>query len=135
MTTVDDKADLPKTPTPGVRAGRPALAAAKRVLWALAVLFGVSVLVFVMMRVLPGDMVDVMYGDAPLSNADRQAIRRQLGYDKPLPEQYVEWVGRSIRLQFGNSLWTRRTVTQELGDRVPITLELLGLATILQAIL
>ena len=69
-------------------------------------------------RIVPGDVVDVMYGDTPLSDADRAAIKASLGMDKPLGEQYVNWVIGVIKLDAGNSLWTRKPVFQEIADRL-----------------
>jgi peptide/nickel transport system permease protein len=104
----------------------------KRLLLMVPVLVAISVLTFTFMRILPGDVLDVMYAGSPLSVQDIANIRHQLGMDKPLPEQYWDWVSGLARLNAGNSLWTRRPVLQEIADRLPITLELTLLAFITQ---
>src|SRR5437016_13696372 len=55
---------------------------------------------------------------------DVDELRAKLGLDRPLVVQYVEWLGRVTRGDLGESLWTRRPVLQELGQRLPVTLEL-----------
>ena len=96
----------------------------KRILLMIPVIFGVTLLLFTLIRIVPGDVVDVMYGDTPLSDADRAAIKASLGMDKPIAEQYVDWVVGVIKLDAGNSLWTRKPVFQEIADRLPVTIEL-----------
>jgi len=104
----------------------------KRLLLMIPVAFGVTVLCFALIRVVPGDVIDVMYGDTPLSDADRAIIKHDLGMDKPLVEQYTDWVGGVIRLDAGKSLWTRRPVFQEISDRLPVTIELALLAFVIE---
>lgn len=108
---------------------------AKRVMLMVPVLLGISILTFTFMRVLPGDVLDVMYAGSPLSVQDIAKIRHQLKMDKPLPEQYWDWISGLARLDAGNSLWTRRPVLQEIADRLPITLELTILAFLVQVII
>jgi peptide/nickel transport system permease protein len=104
----------------------------KRLLLTIPVIVGVSILTFVFLRILPGDVLDVMYANSPLNVQDIAKIRHQLGMDKPLPVQYWDWVSGLARLNAGNSLWTRRPVLQEIADRLPITLELALLAFVIQ---
>jgi peptide/nickel transport system permease protein len=104
----------------------------KRLLLMIPVLIGISILTFVFMRILPGDVLDVMYAGSPLSVQDIAKIRHQLGMDKPLPVQYWDWVSGLARLDAGKSLWTRRPVLQEIADRLPVTLELAILSFIIQ---
>jgi peptide/nickel transport system permease protein len=108
---------------------------AKRVLLMVPVLLGISILTFAFMRVLPGDVLDVMYAGSPLSVQDIAKIRHQLGMDKPMPVQYWDWISGLARLDAGKSLWTRRPVLQEIADRLPITLELTILAFIVQVVI
>jgi peptide/nickel transport system permease protein len=104
----------------------------KRLLLTIPVIVGVSILTFVFLRILPGDVLDVMYANSPLSEQDIAHIRHQLGMDQPLPVQYWNWVSGLARLEAGNSLWTRRPVLKEIADRLPITLELALLAFVIQ---
>lgn len=95
-------------------------------------LVGVAVLTFAIMRVVPGDVVVLRYsqsGAVPQEVID--AERRELGLDRPLPQQFVEWMGDIVRLDFGRSLWTDRPVIEEIKGRFGISLELALLATLL----
>lgn len=97
----------------------------------LPTLLGISVLVFGAMHLIPGNFVDIMIGIGPdVSPAQRQAIARSYGLDKPLPLQYVLWLGNTVRGNLGTSLRTGRPVAREIVDRLPVTIELAGLATI-----
>lgn len=96
----------------------------KRLLLVFPVLLGISLFTFVMIRIVPGDVLDVMYADSPLSTEEIQRIREQLGMDKPLLLQYWEWIGGLARLDAGKSLWTRRPTLQEIADRLPVTIQL-----------
>lgn len=89
----------------------------------LLVLIGVSVLVFVITRVLPGDPVAAALGDRA-SPAQVEQLRNELGLDKPLPMQYLSFVGGLLNGQMGYSLVERRDVAQIIVDRLPATLEL-----------
>lgn len=107
----------------------------KRLLLMIPVVFGVTLLNFTLIHIVPGDVVDVMYGDTPLSDSDRAAIRAQLGLDKSPIEQYVHWIGGIARLDAGNSLWTRRPVFQEIADRLPVTIQLALMAFFIQLLI
>ena len=96
---------------------------AQRLLHLVPVLLSVSILVFLMIHLVPGDPVQVMLQD--YGSAEQAAqLRHALGLDRPLPVQYVEWLGRVARGDLGESLWTRRPVLEEIGQRLPITFEL-----------
>lgn len=103
-----------------------------RLLLMIPTLLGVAVLTFAIMRVVPGDVVVLRYsqsGAVPQEVID--AERRELGLDRPLPEQFVEWMADIVRLDFGRSLWTDRPVIDEIKGRFGISLELALLATLL----
>ena len=88
-------------------------------------LFGVTVLVFALMRMLPGDVVNQIAGEnATLTEERRAEIRRELGLDRPWYEQYGRWVAGIVRGDLGESLQSRVPVTEELANRLPVTLEL-----------
>lgn len=101
---------------------------AKRILLIVPVLFLISAFSFFLIRVAPGDVVDVMYADSALSQSDINLIKQQLGMDKPTYVQYWQWMSGVARLDAGDSLWTRRPVIKELMDRLPVTIELAALA-------
>jgi len=103
-----------------------------RLLLMIPTLLGVAVLTFAIMRVVPGDVVVLRYsqsGAVPQEVID--AERKELGLDRPLPEQFVEWMADIVRLDFGRSLWTDRPVIDEIKGRFGISLELALLATLL----
>ena len=72
-------------------------------------LVAVSVMVFLVMRLLPGDVVALMFQDLGYA-ASLAEMRSKLGLDLPFPEQYARWVGAVLRGDFGQSLWTQRPV-------------------------
>jgi peptide/nickel transport system permease protein len=96
-------------------------------------LIGVSVVVFVLVRLLPGDATTLLLQDAKSSAADEAALRHQLGLDQPLIVQYVDWAATLARGDLGRSLKSRNPVSDELGGRIPVTLEL-GLLALVIAI-
>ena len=104
---------------------------ARRLLLALPVLVGVSLLVFVMSRVLPGDAFVARAGTSGITPQQRAQYRKEAGLDRPLVTQYLDWGWHAIRLDFGQSLWNRRSVNGELGRALPITVELTVLAAIM----
>ncbi len=96
---------------------------AKRLLIAVPSLLIASLIVFTLPRLLPGDAVQLMLAEKAYAK-DVDELRAKLGLDRPVSLQYVEWLGRVARGDLGESLWTRRPVLQELGQRLPVTLEL-----------
>jgi peptide/nickel transport system permease protein len=94
-----------------------------RLVSALVVVLGVCTLVFLLIHLVPGDPVEAMLGEnAQL--ADREALRQALGLDRPLGQQYLEYLQRLARLDLGLSFQDRRPVAAILGERLPATLEL-----------
>ena len=96
---------------------------AERILWAVPVLLGVSLIVFGILKAIPGDAAQVMAGPDATA-ADVQAIRHLLGLDQPVYVQYARWLGRCVRLDLGRSAVTRRPVTYEIASRIMPTAEL-----------
>jgi len=101
---------------------------AKRLLVAVPSLLIASLIVFALPRLLPGDVVQLMLEEKAYAK-DIQELREKLGLTRPLHVQYFEWAGKVVRGDLGESLWTRRPVLDEIGNRLPITLELAVLAT------
>jgi len=106
----------------------------RRLLLIIPTVFVVSVMVFISIRLVPGDVIDLMVaqhgggGDIPTTSGieiSPEAIRRALGLDVPFHVQYGRWV-RDIFLHgnLGISLWTQSTVIEELVQRIPVTFEL-----------
>ena len=97
----------------------------RRLLDLLIVLFGVSLLVFLMLRFIPGDAVEIMLGaNTDISPERVAALRSRLGLDLALHEQYLQWLGGVVRGDFGTSIWTGQPVADEIAARLPVTLEL-----------
>ncbi len=106
----------------------------RRLLLIVPTLIVVSIMVFISIRLVPGNVIDLMVsqhaggGDMPGSSGiqvNPEAIRHAMGLDLPFYEQYLRWVGDIIlHGNLGSSLWTKITVTQAIAQRFPITFEL-----------
>lgn len=102
----------------------------RRLLLFVAALFGVSVVVFAALRILPGDVASVMAGlNSPASRVE--ALREQFGLNRPLVVQYADWVGGLLRGDFGTSILTGRSVTSLVGARASITFPLIVLGLLI----
>jgi len=97
---------------------------------ALLVVFGVCTLVFLLIHLVPGDPVEAMLGENARP-ADRQALRTALGLDRPLAEQYLDYLRGLARLDPGRSFQFERPVADLFAERIPATLELTGAALVL----
>jgi len=100
-------------------------------------LLGVALLVFLLLRVAPGDIVELKYAGsgtfAPKEALDRE--RAQLGLDKPVAQQFVSWISGVVRFDFGESMWTGQPITQEIKVRLELSLELAVMATLVAMLL
>jgi peptide/nickel transport system permease protein len=111
---------------------------AKRLLLIVPTLFGVAALVFVIMRVIPGDVTLLILGGDQAGRIDPAqiaALKHQLGLDQPLLVQFGTWLWGVLRFDFGTSLWTGQSVIQELLVRLPLSLELAILATMVSVVI
>ncbi|POR45184.1 ABC transporter permease, partial [Bosea psychrotolerans] len=107
---------------------------ANRALDLAVVLFGVSVLTFLMIRLIPGDAVAIMLGANTEVTPDRvAALRSRIGLDQPVLLQYFSWLGGVLSGDLGVSLWTRRPVSQEIAGHMWPTIQLTVLALIVGA--
>ena len=99
---------------------------AARIFQMIPVLFIISVMIFLLMRVLPNDPIYAMQGEdgEALTPEIRESIMRDLGLDRPLPIQYLRWLGGMLTGDWGQSFQNKRPVTSELGARLPHTLQL-----------
>jgi len=103
----------------------------RRGLWTVAALVGVSVVIFLLVRLLPGTIVDILGGgEGQLNAAQQAAVRHQFGLDQPVPVQYVLWLGSMLRGDFGWSFRSGQPVGELLVSRLPITMELAVLCVI-----
>ena len=97
-------------------------------------LVGVAVLTFVVMRLVPGDIVALRYAGASVPQEVIDRERALLGLDKPMWAQFLDWMGQLARLDLGSSLWTGHTIVDEVWTRLPLSLELAVIATALAVV-
>ena len=109
---------------------------ARRAAWTIVALLGVSVLIFFLVRLLPGNIVDIIAGtEGQLSKAQRAAVLKEFGLDQSLPVQYLRWMGNMLQGNFGWSFRTGQPVAALIASRLPITIELTLLAVLSVALL
>jgi peptide/nickel transport system permease protein len=106
---------------------------ARRLLLLVPVLAGVSIVIFMVLHLSPGDPVEIMLGSQATQD-DRDRLRRDLGLDQPLPVQYAHWLGQVVRGDLGRSLWMKRPVLAEVLGRFKATLVLTGTALVLSTV-
>src|SRR5262245_23491639 len=110
----------------------------KRLLLIVPTLLGAATLVFLIMRVIPGDVALLIFGGDQAGQIDPKqlaAMRARLGLDDSLAVQFGRWLWGVVRFDFGTSLWTGRPVIEELLVRLPLSLELALLATLTSVVL
>jgi len=110
---------------------------AKRLLLVVPTLLGVASLVFLIMRVIPGDVaLLILGGDAgAIDPKQLAAMRQQLGLDQPILVQFGHWLWGVVQFDFGTSLWTGQPVLEELLIRLPLSLQLAFMATIVSVLI
>ena len=95
----------------------------------LLTLFGISVLVFTMLRVVPGNIADILFDAAGMIDvAEKGKLENELGLDKPIIVQYAAWIGGLAHGDLGYSYVSEKPAIQEILPRIPITAKLAGLA-------
>lgn len=105
---------------------------AKRLLSLIPVLFGVSIIVFFLVRLIPGSALQMYMGtQVEATPQQMEELKRIFGEDKPVPVLYVEWLGRLLQGDFGYSLRTGRPVLPDILSRLPLSMELTFLALLL----
>src|SRR5919201_4542710 len=109
----------------------------KRVLLMIPTLVGVAVLIFFLMRVVPGDVVELRFaGESAFASKENLAIERaRLGLDQPLWKQFVAWMGGIARFDFGTSMWTGAPISEEIRLRFALSLQLSIMATLVAIML
>jgi peptide/nickel transport system permease protein len=109
----------------------------KRVLLMVPTLVGVAVLIFFLMRVVPGDIVELRFAGesafAQKENLDKE--RARLGLDQPLWKQFMRWMGGLARLDFGVSMWTGAPIIEEIRLRFALSLQLAIMSTIIAVVM
>lgn len=107
----------------------------ERLIGLVPVLLGVSVIVFLMITLTPGDPVQIMLGDSRSSPEQEAALRHDMGLDRPLHERFVLFIGNAARGEFGLSFFHRRPVIEVIGERLPATIELTLAALVLSLVI
>ena len=109
----------------------------KRILLMIPTLVGVAVLIFFLMRVVPGDVVELRFaGESSFAQKDQlDTERARLGLDKPLWRQFVTWMSGLARFDFGTSMWTGSPILEEIRLRFALSLQLAIMATIIAVLL
>jgi len=111
--------------------------AASRLALMIPTLIGVAVLTFFMLRVVPGDIVEVkLRGDG--GNVTQEAIdteRKRLGLDRPLLVQFGDWMKGLVTFDFGTSMWTGRPVVEEISIRLGLSLQVAVMATLIAVVI
>ena len=109
----------------------------KRLLLMIPTLLGVAVIIFLLMRVVPGDVVELRFAGessfASKENLDKE--RARLGLDKPMLQQFADWMGGILRLDFGRSMWTGAPISEEIRLRFALSLQLAIMATLIAVLL
>jgi peptide/nickel transport system permease protein len=101
----------------------------RRFLLMLLTLFGISVIIFALLRIVPGNIADILFDSAGLINpAEKAQIERELGLDKSIPVQYAAWIGGLMHGDLGYSYVSERPALDEILPRIPITAKLAALA-------
>lgn len=94
----------------------------RRLILLVPVWFGITTLVFLMRALVPGDPVEIMFFGQLSDRNAIESIRHEMGLDRPLPVQYVDYLGNVLKGDLGKSVVTRRPVAQEIQDRYPTTI-------------
>jgi peptide/nickel transport system permease protein len=110
----------------------------KRLLAMIPTLLGVAILIFVLLRIVPGDVVEARFlaqGSQFVSQELMNQERAKLGLDQPLWKQFTTWMGGIVRLDFGLSMWTGAPITEEIRLRFALSLQLAIMASLLAQVL
>jgi peptide/nickel transport system permease protein len=109
----------------------------KRILLMIPTLIGVATLIFFLMRVVPGDIVELRFsGESSAVSKETIAIERaRLGLDKPLWRQFITWMGGLARFDFGTSMWTGAAISEEIRLRFALSMQLAVMSTVIAVVL
>jgi len=110
----------------------------KRLLLMIPTLVGVAIIIFLLLRVVPGDVVEAKYlaqGSQFQSQDLMDLERKKLGLDQPLWKQFTTWMGGLLRLDFGVSMWTGSPITEEIKLRFALSMQLAVMATVVATLL
>jgi peptide/nickel transport system permease protein len=101
----------------------------RRLLLMILTLFGISVIIFVLLRIVPGNIADILFDAAGMVNpAEKLKLEQELGLDKPIVIQYINWIVGLLHGDFGYTYVSERPALEEILPRIPVTAKLAGLA-------
>ncbi len=110
----------------------------RRLLYIIPILLGASIIIFALIRIAPGDIAVLIMeggGAGTASQEQIEKLRSELGLNKPIHQQYFDWIGHIIRLDMGRSLWTNRPIIEEIKNKYPITMQMAVIAVLLSLII
>ena len=109
----------------------------KRILLMIPTLIGVATLIFFLMRVVPGDIVELRFSgeSSAVSKETLEIERKRLGLDRPLWQQFLTWMGGLARFDFGTSMWTGAPISEEIRLRFALSMQLAVMSTIIAVVL
>ena len=111
----------------------------RRALASVPTLFGVTVLIFIAMRVIPGDPIALITGESGMNYAlteeEITTVRHSLGLDRPYHEQYLSWMGDVLSGELGRSFWRQEPIRDQILRRAPITAEIAIMAIVISWII
>src|ERR1700710_542223 len=100
----------------------------------LVTLIGISIVIFVLLRIVPGNIVDILFAAAGyVDPADKANLEQELGINQPIVVQYLAWIGGLLRGDLGYSYVSEKPALDEILPRIPITARLAGLALLFSA--
>ena len=103
----------------------------RRLALMMLTLFGISVLIFVLLRIVPGNITDIIFDSAGFVNErQKKKIERELGLDQPIVTQYARWIGGLARGDLGYAYVSEKPALQEIAPRIPVSAKLAALALI-----
>ena len=106
----------------------------RRLALMIVTLLGISIIIFVLLRVVPGNIVDILFDAAGFVDpADKANLEKELGLDLPIYVQYLHWIGGLLQGDLGYSYVSEKPALQEILPRIPITARLAGLALLFSA--
>jgi peptide/nickel transport system permease protein len=106
----------------------------RRLALMLVTLLGISIVIFVLLRIVPGNIVDILFDAAGMVDPSEKAtLQRELGLDQPIPLQYLHWIGGLLRGDLGYSYVSEKPALQEILPRIPITARLAAFALLFSA--
>src|SRR5256885_4477665 len=95
----------------------------------LLTLFGISIVIFALLRIVPGNIADILFSSAGMINpADKAQIEKDLGLDQPIVIQYAQWIGGLMHGDLGFSYISEKTTPAEDAPRLPLSAKIAGMA-------